>query len=238
VALDGTIYLIGGNPSRGRKQSFKMNSVERYNPSMDQWTVESALPTPRTGLCVVAAKDAQTNLLIFAIGGRNFDLPGNGLNTVEAFDPKSKVWSVKSSMPTNLHAMAATLGPDGRIYVAGGTSSTVIHTDALYIYDPRGDHWSSGLRLPYGQECAAATFTSGPEGEVIFLGGWPTPSKIPLSSVVAFDPKRQTWRSLPSLPVATAAAGAVTIRETDSACAIYLLGGMPGSTELRKLSLR
>lgn len=139
VAADGTIYLIGGNPSRGRKQSSKKNAVERYNPSTDQWTVEPVLPTPRTGLCVGAARDARTNLLILAIGGRNFDLPGNGLNTVEAFDPEAKTWRVKSSMPTNLHAMAASLGPDGRIYVAGGTSSTLVHTDAIYIYDPRAD---------------------------------------------------------------------------------------------------
>jgi len=113
----------------------------------------------------------------------------------------------------------------------------MVHTDAIYIYDPRADRWSSGLRLPFGQECAAATFTSGEEKEVIFLGGWPDRRKIPIASVVALNPKRQTWRSLPSLPIATAAANAVTIRETNSANAVYLLGGMPGSTELRKLSL-
>jgi N-acetylneuraminic acid mutarotase len=238
LAADGTIYLVGGNPSRGRKLSSKMNAVEAYNPLTDLWTVQPVLPTPRTGLSVVAAKDSRGKLLIYAMGGRNFDMPGNGLNTVEAFDPETRLWTVKSSMPTNLHGMAASLGPDGRIYVAGGTSSTVIHTDALYIYDPREDRWTAGLRLPYGQECAAATFTPGLQGEVVFIGGWPDPRKIPLRSVIAFNPRSQTWRALPSLPVGTAAGSAVTIDESPSGSTIYCLGGMPGPTALRKLILR
>jgi len=234
IGSDGIIYLVGGNPSRGRKESARMNKVEAYNPRLDRWTIEPPLPTPRTALCVVAARDAGEHLRIYAIGGRNFDVPGNGLNTVEAFDPDAKTWRSQAPMPMGLHAMTAAVGPDGNIYVAGGTNAKVDDIDTVQVYDPKKDRWMSDLRMPYGQECASAISTS---DELIIIGGWSDPRKIAVSTVVAFDPKRSSWRALPSLPFATAAAGASAFRIGDSGFCIYVFGGMPDATRLQELQI-
>src|SRR5678815_4353489 len=169
VGPDGRIYVVGGNPTHGRKQASRMNVVEVYNPKTDQWTASKPLPTPRTALCVVAATNASHHVLIYAIGGRNFDMPGNGLSIVEAYDPLKDAWTTMSPMPVNLHAMTATLGPDGRIYVMGGTNSKVTDASAVQIYDPVGDGWKQGSPMPYGQECACSTFIPGQNGEVVVM---------------------------------------------------------------------
>jgi hypothetical protein len=55
--------------------------------------------------------------------------------------------------------------------------------------------------------------------------------------VVAFDPKRSSWRALPSLPFATAAAGASAFRIGDSGFCVYVFGGMPDATRLQELQI-
>jgi N-acetylneuraminic acid mutarotase len=233
---DGKIYIVGGNPTRNRKQSSKMNVVEVYNPKTDRWATAKPLPTPRTALCAVAARNASRHVLIYAMGGRNFDMPGNGLSTVEAYDPLTDTWTAMSSMPINLHAMTATAGPDGRIYVLGGTNSKIGDINTMQVYEPATDRWARGTPALYGQECACSTFTSGQNGEILVLGGWGDPRKIPLASVAAYNPRTDTWRSLPRLITATAAAGAATIESPNGDTHICVIGGLPDSTSVQEYS--
>ena len=229
VGPDGKIYVVGGvDPDS------KNNVVEAYDPKTDSWARLKPLPTKRDdGLCAVAAKGADGRVRIYAIGGRDDSKPGNGLSTVEAYDPATDTWSARAPMPTHRHALAATRGPDGRIYAVGGTNDRVFSTDVLEIYDPVRDAWAPGAPMPYGQECAAATFTPGPAGEVLVLGGWDTRHE-PLRSAVAYNPRTDTWRSLPGVPTARAAAGAVTIEGADGCLRVYVLGGTYGWTKAQR----
>ncbi len=234
---DGKIYIVGGNPTRNRQQSSKMNVVEAYDPKKDQWTKCKSLPTPRTALCAVTATNKSGHTLIYAIGGRNFDMPGNGLSRIEAYDPFTDTWTGRSSMPINLHGMTATVGPDGKIYVLGGTNSKMNDIKDVQVYDPETDGWARGTPMPYGQECACSTFTSGHNGEIVVLGGWGDPQKISLSSVAAYSPRTDTWRWLPQLITATAGAGAVSIESTNGVIHLYVIGGMPDPTCVQEYSL-
>src|ERR1043166_2853655 len=173
------------------------------------------MPPPRRALCAGAAKDASGHIFIYAIGGRNFDLPGNGLGIVEAYDPLTDTWISKSPMPINLHAMTATLGPEGKIYVLGGTKSKTAQINAGQGYDPAGARWTPPTPMAYGQECACSTFISDPNGEIVVLGGWGDPKKDALASVAAYNPRTDSWRWLPRLVTPTAAAGAATIKTAD-----------------------
>ena len=234
----GKIYVIGGNPSIGRKQSARMNKVEAYDPQTDQWIACRPLPTPRTALCAVAASDATGRRLLFAIGGRNFDMPGNGLGTVEAYDPLTDSWSIRSPMPIGLHGMTATLGPDGKIYVLGGSNATLSDINEVQVYDPPTDHWTRSTAMPYGQECACSTFIPGENGEVVVLGGWGDLSKTSLSSAAAYNPRTQAWRWLPQLLRPTAAAGAVSVEGPDGITRIYVIGGLPSSSFVQEFCPR
>jgi N-acetylneuraminic acid mutarotase len=134
--------------------------------------------------------------------------------------------------------MTATLGPDGKIYVLGGTNSKVTDINAVQVYDPMTDHWSQGTPVPYGQECACSTFTSGQTGEIVVLGGWGDPRKIALASVTAYNPRTDTWRLLPPLITATAAAGAAMIKSANGETHIYVIGGLPDSTCVQEYSFQ
>jgi N-acetylneuraminic acid mutarotase len=226
VGPDGKIYVVGGvDPDS------KNNVVEAYDPKTDSWARLKPLPTKRDdGLCAVAARGADGRVRIYAIGGRDDSKSGNGLNTVEAYDPATDTWAAMAPMPTHRHALAATRGPDGRIYAIGGTNDRVFATDAVEVYEAVKDCWVRVTPMPYGQECAAATFTPGPAGEVLVLGGWDTRHE-PLRGAVAYNPRTDTWRSLAELPTARAAAGAVTIAGADGCVRVYVLGGTYGGSK-------
>ncbi|MFI5454137.1 MAG: Kelch repeat-containing protein, partial [Isosphaerales bacterium] len=206
---DGRIYVVGGSD-----KDHKKNVVEAYNPQTDTWARLTPMPTPRESLCAVAAKGADGRIRIYAIGGRDRSKPGNGLSTVEAYDPGADTWTAMAPMPTHRHGHAATLGPDGCIYVLGGTNDKVFFTNVVEIFDPVKNSWTKGTPMPYGQECAAATFTAGPDGEVLVFAGWDS-RKRPIPSAVAFNPRTNLWRSLPPVPSARAAGGAVTLEGAD-----------------------
>jgi N-acetylneuraminic acid mutarotase len=220
VGPDGKIYVIGGQDAERR-----MNVVEAYDPAKDRWTSLAPLPTPRDATQAVAAKGADGRVLIYVMGGRGplHDRKRENYSTVEAFDPEVGTWSTKAPMPTRRHAHAATLGPDGRIYVIGGTNRDRFACDTLEIYDPKKDTWTTGAPMPYGQECAAATCAPGPHGEVLVFGGW-TKDKIPVRNAVAYNPRTSTWRSLPALQTARAACGAITIATKDG-FRTFVIGG-------------
>jgi N-acetylneuraminic acid mutarotase len=152
---------------------------------------------------------------------------------MEAYDPATDTWTAMAPMSIHRHALAATLGPDGRIYAIGGTNDRVFASDAVEIYDPAKDSWTRGAPMPHGQECAAATFTPGPAGEVLVLGGWDKHHE-PLRSAVAYNPRTDAWRSLPEVPTARAAAGAVTIAGADGCVRVYVLGGFYGSSKVQR----
>jgi len=227
---DGNIYIIGGNPTRSRQQSSKMNVVEAYDLKNNQWTRCKPLPTPRTALCAATVSDKSGHAFIYAIGGRNFDMPGNGLSTLEAYDPTTDSWTTRSAMPINLHAMTATAGPDGKIYVLGGTNSRTDDTNLVQVYDPETDRWAPGIPMPFGQECACSAFIPGHNGEIVVMGGWGSLEKISLDLVAAYNPRTDTWRRLPKLITATAGAGAATVKSADGALHIYVIGGTPDPT--------
>jgi N-acetylneuraminic acid mutarotase len=226
VGQDGKIYVMGGGDPQGRK-----NVVEAYDPGTDTWTRRKPMPTPREALRAVAAKAANGRVRIYAIGGRDRSSAGDNLRTVEAYDPVTDTWTARALMPTPRHALAATLGPDGRIYAMGGSNAAVFCTDVVEIYDPVKNAWTRGASMPFGRECAAAAFTPGPDGEVLVLAGWDRRS-WPLASVAAYSPHTKRWRTLPPIPAAGAALGAVSRRGEDGAIHVYVLGGISRETEV------
>ncbi len=232
VGGDGKIYVMGGGDPQRQK-----NIVEVYDPRTNTWARRHSMPTPREGFSAVAAKGADGRVRIYAIGGRDRSNPSDNLSTVEAYDPVTDIWIARAPMPTPRHALAATLGPNGRIYAMGGSNSAVFCTDILEIYDPVKNAWIRGTSLPGGRECAAAVSTPGPDGEVLVLAGWDRRS-WPLASAIAYSPRTKTWRTLPPMPTAGAAIGAVSIPGGDGTIHVYVVGGISRETAIEECSLR
>jgi N-acetylneuraminic acid mutarotase len=196
VALDGKIYVFGGFVGRpGTKVWQPIPSSVVYDPDTDSWKELAPMPTPRGSAVAVAV-----NGKIYVIGGAHANIPGKPpteplwvgvptivTGTVEEYDPATNTWRARAPMPTGRnHFMASVV--DGKIYAIDGrlgmpfvTMSDV--TDLVEMYDPATDVWTYKSRSPTRRG-------ENPEGKLAF---W---------AFEAYDPKTNTWQTLPHLQIA------------------------------------
>src|SRR5690242_5372235 len=77
-------------------------------------------------------------------------------------------WRSVTPLPIARFGLAVVLGPDGRIYVLGGTNSGGnVHT--VEVYDPTTQSWTSAPPMPTARFGLAAVL--GPDGRIYALGG-------------------------------------------------------------------
>lgn len=81
------VYVCGGFDG-----SVRHKSMERYDPTIDQWNTLSCMQVGREGAGLVVAND-----MIYCIGGYD---GVNLLNSVERYDPNNSQWSSVASMAT------------------------------------------------------------------------------------------------------------------------------------------
>lgn len=121
-AKNGKIYVIGGHNGNG----VGMTNVEEYDPINNSWdTTKKPMPTGRSNFGLsLNSKGA-----IYAIDGF---LSVGRTNAVEAYNPKTDVWTAKTGTPVAAGEVAAALGSDREIHVLGGWTDTSPATDTNY----------------------------------------------------------------------------------------------------------
>jgi len=81
------VYVCGGFDG-----SVRHTSMERYDPTIDQWTMLASMSTGREGAGLVVAND-----MLYCIGGYD---GLNLLNSAERYDPNTGQWTLIASMST------------------------------------------------------------------------------------------------------------------------------------------
>jgi N-acetylneuraminic acid mutarotase len=120
VGPDGRIYVFGGDPDPRKHTS------EVYDPGTNRWTKIVGVPHKRAeGFAAATAGDGRIDL----IGGCEVT-PGQAVGTfyeycgapspVDAYDPRTNRWTKIGVTLNARQALAATTGPDGRVYAVGG----------------------------------------------------------------------------------------------------------------------
>jgi N-acetylneuraminic acid mutarotase len=112
VWFENRIWAIGGN------NGTDTNKVESYDPSTDNWQVETSLTTTRQWAVAWVA-----NGRIYVGGGK--DSSNSFLNSIEVYDPATKQWASAGNFPENKYAADAVVLNDKAYVVAGATASTV-----------------------------------------------------------------------------------------------------------------
>lgn len=207
TSSDGKIYLFGGS-SDG-------------TPSTDVWAYEPATDSWDTSIAKMPAEERDTvavtgaNGIIYLFGGYwNY-------NTVQAFDPPTKTWQIKTPMPTGRWGAAGALGPDGKIYIVGGGYPGQAYGKAyntLEVYDPSKDSWAIKSPMPTARVYLGAAF--GGDGKLYAIGG-EVFAGITYDVIEAYDPLADAWESVGNLPLPLNALSAVT----DNIGYIHSLGG-------------
>jgi hypothetical protein len=159
----GNAYAIGGLDDSGQP----LASAERYNPDLDTWASIASLPT---ALYDFPAVFDRTNY-IYTFGGFTDTTSGTETATVLRYSVSANTWTAMTPMPVAVAGSAATLGPDGKIYVVGGTSGGVT-TDVVQVYDPAANSWVISTPLPEGLSASAMGVDS--LGRLIVMGGMDT----------------------------------------------------------------
>ena len=189
-----TIYTIGG-----RNSQRCLASAERYIPEDDRW---EELPNMKQVRTAVAAGSLDGKL--YAIGGEcetKFAHEGTlYLSTVEYYDPIHNNWNSVADMkhPRSFTAVAVMEG----VYVC-------VYTYVCMMYVCVNMKLNTPIITLY-------------TGKLYAIGGETTAHCY--KSVEAFDPKTNTWTSLPDMNIARSGAGASCMEGK-----LYVVGGQDRS---------
>ena len=129
AVVDGEIYVIGG---RIGEELNNVDSIEKYNPVYDSWTVDlEPMPSKRSG-------NAATSLNgdIYVLGGEQNE---GTFNENERYDPRTDRWSKELPMMNARHGLGV-VSFDNKIYAIGGGPERGFFTSGINeIYHPDND---------------------------------------------------------------------------------------------------
>ena len=117
VSAQGKLFAVGGF----NYQDGHLSSVECFDPSTRVWSNIAALSTARSHLAVAVLGDK-----LYAVGGYVGLSVGQRLSSVECLDlsvPNSQ-WTTVAPMTSPRSEMGAVV-TGGKIYIAGGSSSSI-----------------------------------------------------------------------------------------------------------------
>lgn len=157
---NGYAYAIGGLDDNGQP----LSSAERYNPDKNTWAAIASLPT---ALYDFPAVFNRTNY-IYIFGGFTDTTSGRETAMVLRYSVSANAWTAMAPMPVAVAGSAAALGPDGNIYVGGGTSGGVA-ASVVQVYNPAANSWVISTPLPEGLSASAMGVDS--LGRLILMGG-------------------------------------------------------------------
>lgn len=197
-------------------------TVDRYSISLNIWDTPDSIPpmpTSRTG-CIAEFVNGK----MYAIGG----FAENFLAINEEYDPSTKKWTPKASLPT-ARAYASSFVYNNQIYIFGGMNFSTRRISSLaYKYNPVGDYWTTLPEMPVGVAFGTVQIVS---GKAYVIGGV---SRMTTTTgengeneiekidqfnlgVFSFDLTSETWSieipSLASYPVTTLSQNVSTSRQ-------------------------
>ena len=175
LLLDGRVLVVGGHDGSGF-----VASAEVYDPAAGVWSPAGELNTGRWLHTATLLPDGR----VLVAGG--YDTSG-ALAETQLYDPTAapgSAWSTTGAMTTNRAMHTASLLPDGRVLVAGGSSSSS-HLPGAEVYDPAAGTWSLTGSMATQRAVHSATLLV--DGRVLVAGGTADDSHY-LASAEVYDP--------------------------------------------------
>ena len=197
------MVVIGGDNNDGEC----LNSLERYDPSTNEWEEEAVAPMPsaRTyvGMAVLDGK-------LYMAGGRS-EADGEAdlatFNLVERYDLTTKAWEEVAPMAEARYAHAVAV-LEGKLYAVGGHNNVAINVGAslssVERYDPATNAWEAVAPMATARRVHAVAVL---DGKLYAVGGEDADGN--LSSVERYDPAEAVWEAV--APMATARFSSVAV---------------------------
>ena len=211
VALAPLIVLVSPTTASARPSAPHSAASGVDTVSAAGWAQRPPLHYPRFGLGV-----ATVGGRILAIGGFDSDELFDVVESREVSGPGG--WHTIAPLNTaRTNLGTATL--DGIVYAVGGYDDTST-LDVVETFDPRTGSWSRSPHLPQPRGGTAAAALG---GLLYVAGGFISAPGIEetTASVIAYDPRRQTWRSVAPMPTARE-----LLRLVTAGPYLYAVGGL------------
>ncbi|MEQ1844869.1 MAG: kelch repeat-containing protein, partial [Nitrospira sp.] len=171
---NGRVRVVGGYGNSGI-----LTSAEEYDPAANGGNGNWAPPTD--GLRTARLYHTATflsNGKVLVVGGYTNTSTGNAIASAELFDPAVGAWRTTGSLTTARLYHTATLLPNGKVLVVGGSTSTNGNVGSplasAELFDPTADggvgSWTPTLQ-PLATARVFHTATLLPNGKVLVAGG-------------------------------------------------------------------
>ena len=141
VALGGLLYYIGG----WNLPSGCTNTVECYNPDMNEWNSCAGLNTAR---CKSGCVATENHIFIIGGGATIRQKRDSMLSSVEKYNPEENSWSYVSPLK-EARSHPNCVYWSGKIYAIGGIDNSLIQTLRCEVYSPVTDEWEAIAQLPH-----------------------------------------------------------------------------------------
>lgn len=213
TALDGFLYLVGGNLANTEGTEEKSARLFRYDPARDRWRRLADAPSERAALGFAAI-----GRKLYAAGGYTVEDPT--VDELSIYDVRRDRWRSGPEMPTGRnHVGAAAL--NGKLIVTGGRPGEINGGLAtVESYDPVKRRWRELRPLVTARSGHGAVVARGRliifGGEELIAGG------TTIEQVEAYDPDSRSWSALPEMVIPRHGLGAAALRGR-----IYALEGGP-----------
>jgi hypothetical protein len=163
---DGKVLIIGGL----NNDDEKLTSAELYDPVTQSFTIASAMQTPRADHTTTLLKDGR----VLVVGGGTTRLRGETpVASAEIYDPAQRAFLPTGEMSVPRYKHAATLLPDGRVIVIGGTGPRLWadRKASSEIYDPATGQFTLTGSLNLARYKIRDAVLLLPNGKILVAGG-------------------------------------------------------------------
>jgi Galactose oxidase, central domain/Kelch motif len=186
---DGKVLVAGGGDNRDGS-TFPVASAELYDPGTGSWTATGNMATVREGHTATLLPDGK--VLVAGGTGKSIGNSSPSLASAELYDPSSGSWAATGNMNGARTDQTATLLPDGKVLVAGGSGNGNSNNDrslaSAELYDPSSGSWTATGNMAAGRTAQTATLLH--DGKVLVAGG---NNDSQLTSAELYDPGSGSW---------------------------------------------
>jgi Galactose oxidase, central domain/Kelch motif len=189
---NGKVLVTGGFYDDLGYAGFSLAAAELYDPASGTWTSTGSLATARDRHTATLLPNGK----VLVAGGANSSVSRGDPAIAELYDPTSGTWTATGSLATERVGHTATLLPNGKVLVVGGSYGSQLASAELY--EPASGTWTA-TGSP-ATERAYHTATLLPSDKVLVAGGYNYPNGLP--SAELYDPASGTWLGTGSLVTA------------------------------------
>ncbi|HYO52521.1 kelch repeat-containing protein [Archangium sp.] len=180
---DGRVLIAGGGQCPDTPIT-----AELYDPALGQWTPAGMLNQLRFHHTATLLPNGK----ILVTGGGDSEMGSNTLASAELYNPTSGTWSFTGSMHAARRYHTATLLPNGKVLIVGGSDGNESLLASAELYDPATGTFTSVASMSVARTYHSATLL--PSGQLLVAGGGGTKWDFAASAEL-YDPTFNTWRA-------------------------------------------